>query len=354
MRFYLAALLGFVLPVSLPAGAGQCAGCHPKEAAAHAQTRMASAMVPVLQSTFAHNVQGLVLREPDRGYQYLYKKTDSGVAVVSFRDNESAVGVVEWVLGSGAQGQTPIVKSGQSFFESRVSFFPQLQQYGITVGQSASASPTALAALGRPKTVAELAQCLGCHSTVLDSAFTKVVPGVQCENCHPGSAAHATGKAKPINPGKLDAVRQVQLCGTCHRNSSPVGDGQLENVRFQPLRLMKSRCFEIGKVSCTTCHVAHEDAKRSDPGFYNTKCLTCHSGSSLRHMDERAHGDCIDCHMPQVQLHPALRFTDHYIHVVRSSDYPPGRVVTRAPKTRATDESLNNSEIPNGSVRSEQ
>jgi hypothetical protein len=26
--------------------------------------------------------------------------------------------------------------------------------------------------------------------------------------------------------------------------------------------------------------------------------------------------------MPYVQLHPALRFTDHYIRIVKTGDYP--------------------------------
>ncbi len=294
----------------------KCAGCHPRESSAHAQTRMASAMVPALESAFARNIESLALHEPGGGYQFVYKKTASGLTVISSRGTESAVGTIDWVLGSGAQGQTPIVKSGQRFFESRVSFFPNLQQYGITVGQSAAPSANATAALGRPKTSIELSQCLGCHSTVLDADFSQIVPGVQCEKCHPGATLHAAGKGMPLNPGKLKAGEQVRLCGNCHRNSPPVDDSQLENIRFQPLRLMKSRCFEEGKIACTTCHPAHQDARRNDAAFYNSKCLGCHAGSAF-HVDARATGNCIGCHMPQVQLHPALRFTDHFIRVVR-------------------------------------
>ena len=286
-------------------------------------------MVPALESGFAKNIESLALRELGGGYRFVYRKTASGVNVNSSRGSDYAAGTIEWVLGYGAQGETPIVKSAGRFFESRVSFFPRLQQYGITVGQSAAPSASAAASLGRAKTPSELSQCLGCHSTVLDSAFTQIIPGVQCEKCHPGASSHAAGKGVPLNPGKLLAAEQVRLCGNCHRNTPPVDDSQLENVRFQPLRLMKSRCFATGKLACTTCHVAHQDARRNAAAFYNEKCLACHSGSAF-HVDARATGNCIGCHMPQIQLHPAIRFTDHFIRIAKAAGYPPGRMVQRA------------------------
>jgi hypothetical protein len=33
--------------------------------------------------------------------------------------------------------------------------------------------------------------------------------------------------------------------------------------------------------------------------------------------------------MPDVQLHPALRFTDHYIRVVKAGDLPAGMIAHR-------------------------
>ena len=127
------------------------------------------------------------------------------------------------------------------------------------------------------------------------------------------------GHGKPLNPGKLAPAAQVEFCGQCHRNKPPVDDFELENVRFQPLRLAKSRCYASGKLACTSCHPAHQDARRNAAPFYNEKCATCHHAP---HMDERANGDCIGCHMPYVQLHPALKFTDHFIRVVKNGDLP--------------------------------
>jgi len=216
------------------------------------------------------------------------------------------------LLGAGAQGQTPLVRTAAGIRESRVSYFPQLHQYGVTVGQDADPSLSAAAALGLKQSPHDLGTCLGCHATSVSRNLTPLVPGIQCERCHPGAERHAAGKGMPLNPGKLKPAAQVQFCGACHRIKPSVDDSALENIRFQPLRLMKSRCFASGRLACTTCHAAHEDARRNNPDYYNSRCRTCHTASAT-HADVRAQGNCIGCHMPRVRLHPALVFTDHYI-----------------------------------------
>jgi hypothetical protein len=290
---------------------------------------MANAMVPVLDSDFARNAQGLLLREAPGGYQFVYQRKNDAFRVVAYNQRDNAVGLVRWVLGAGAQGQTPILQSGQRFYESRVSFFPRLHQYGITVGQDAVASSNVRSSLGRQEDRRQILECLNCHAKVSSPELTDVTPGVSCERCHAGAQQHSGDpKATVVNPGKLTAREQVRLCGTCHRNEPPVDEAQLENVRFQPLRLMKSRCFVKGDIRCTTCHAAHYDAKRAAPDFYNDKCRTCHAAAHAaptRHIAEA----CITCHMPQIQLHPGLRFTDHFIRVAKVSEYPTEAIVQR-------------------------
>lgn len=305
--------LFLLLPIAACAAGSQCAGCHPSETAAHEKTRMAHAMMPALQSEFVRNLSpSHPLRESGQGYSFSYDRVAGGVRVTAFRGLDVASGTIEWVLGAGAQGQTPLVSTGSGFAESRVSYFPQLNRYGITVGQDAGASPNAIAALGAPQTDRELRSCLGCHATGGGTDFVSLTPGVQCERCHPGAAHHAEGKGKPLNPGKMPPLEQVRFCGACHRVKAPADEAALENIRFQPLRLMKSRCFQNGKLACTNCHAAHHDAVRDDAAYYNARCTGCHTASSI-HTDARARENCIGCHMPRVQLHPALTFTDHYI-----------------------------------------
>ncbi len=305
----------------------ECVTCHPAETKSHAATRMAHAMVAAGESGFGKNLPDRALREPGGGFEFTFGRDWLGVTMTAERGNERAQGTIEWVMGAGAQGQTPLVKTADGrTLESRISYFPQLGQYGITIGQPGGASASAGSALGVVQSARALAECVGCHSTST-STSKEVQPGVQCERCHAGALEHAArGKGVVSNPGKMTARAQAAFCGGCHRLKAPVDDSQLENVRFQPLRLEKSRCFASGQLSCTTCHVAHQDARRNDATFYNAKCRSCHGGGAEKvgHVDARATGDCIGCHMPYVELHPALKFTDHYIRVVRAGDETAG------------------------------
>ncbi len=298
--------------------AADCASCHAAEVTAHSQTRMAHALLPALDSGFGQNLPDRPLSESPDGFRIEYTRGPQDVIVTARRGTEHAQGVIEWVAGAGAQGETPLIQSDGAVFESRVSYFPGLQRFGITVGQDAGASPNAVAALGSRRNARDLHECIACHATNVSSDSRSFTPGVQCERCHYGAAEHAAGGPKPYNPGRTSAREQVVFCGACHRVKPPVSDTSLENVRFQPLRLMKSRCFTSGTLACTTCHPAHRDAIRDNAAFYRERCESCHANGF--HADARRNGDCAGCHMPRLQLHPALRFTDHFIRVVRAEE----------------------------------
>jgi hypothetical protein len=295
-----------------------CASCHPSESHAHARTRHAIAMVPALQSAFADGLPDHPLGESEGGYAFIYRRVEKHILVAAVRGNSAASGLIEWVIGAGQQGQTPLVRTAQGIRESRVSYFPKLHRYGITVGQEAGSSPNAEAALGLLETPDNLEKCLGCHSTTTRN-LESVTPGVQCSRCHPGAIKHAGGGNLPMNPGKMSAEDQVRVCGECHRIKPPGQDSDPDNVRFQPLRLMKSRCYKSKVLRCTSCHPAHQDARRDDAENYNAKCRGCHSAETV-HAGESQKRNCIGCHMPQVELHPALKFTDHFIRVVAARE----------------------------------
>ena len=237
--------------------------------------------------------------------------------MIAIKGDQRAEGVIEWVMGAGVQGQTPLVRTGTGVAESRVSYFTRLQQYGVTIGQKPGASTSPEAALGLHQNQTNQKSCLNCHATAITEDLDPVVPGIQCVRCHPGANEHAADpRQRPLNPGKLNAEAQVRFCGNCHRVVSPGQETDPDNVRFQPLRLMKSRCFESANLGCLTCHGAHQDARRSDAAYYNDKCLSCHAANPA-HVDARQKGNCIECHMARVSLHPALSFTDHFIRKSR-------------------------------------
>ena len=298
------------------AGAAECASCHPAEAKAQALTAHALALMPANQSVFAANLPDHPLAEAANGYMFTYQRSPVGVLATATRGSDSAQGLINWVFGSGRRGETPIISLNGRYLEHRVSFYTETGKYGITTGQDNGVSASAAKALGLPQSNADLKSCFGCHATGSVMDPTTFIPGVQCVRCHAGAEEHAAGHGKPVNPGKLDHAAQVQLCGTCHRTTpQPGNDDPVVNVRFQPLRLMKSKCYVEGRIACTTCHVAHVDALRNDAAFYNGRCAGCHTRED-QHVAQQGSPNCIGCHMPRSRPDPALEFTDHFIRVV--------------------------------------
>src|SRR5207237_7038612 len=101
------------------------------------------------------------------------------------------------------------------FYETRLSYYEQLQKLDFTSGHS-HREPTSLEeALGRAMSVGEAGNCFACHSTAAFNGsqlqLEHLVPGIACEGCHgPGQkhiiAANA-GKLKDLqifNPVMLD------------------------------------------------------------------------------------------------------------------------------------------------------
>jgi hypothetical protein len=146
-----------------------------------------------------------------------------------------------------------------------------------------------------------------------------------------------------LNPGKFDTEGQSQFCGACHRSWIQVqmlGIRGLENVRFQPYRIFKSKCYDHQdkRISCTACHNPHEELV-TNAEYYDAKCLACHQSSErVKRKGERisaapskiyptcptARQNCASCHMPKIEFPGAhYQFTDHLIRIARPGNpYP--------------------------------
>ena len=263
---------------------------------------------------------GRPLGEAANGYSFVYHQgADGTIFATAQRGTDSATAPIVWMFGSGRQGETPVLSYRGHFVEHRVSFY-SAHGYGITIGQENGVSASANKALGWTETIEDARKCFHCHSTNANADLTSLTPGVQCIRCHAGADEHANGHGMPVNPGKLEHAAQVQLCGECHRLKPPSGDDlNIGNVRFQPLRIMKSACFQKGDIKCTTCHPAHRNAQRDAEDVYNQKCQGCHANQDS-HIAEQKSANCIACHMPKVNPAPALTFTDHFIRVVSANE----------------------------------
>ena len=244
-----------------------------------------------------------------------------------------------WAFGAGAKAITYVSQSGQdAYVEHGLSYYPATKSMAPTPGHSGGADL-------RFRTfdaAATALRCFQCHSTgtPILAAGDTIQPselGVRCESCHGSGAAHvkAGGAQGTIrNPKELSASQLNLFCGSCHRKPPEAGDeydwSNSWNVRHQPTYLSRSACFRnsAGALSCLTCHDPHNSISRVAAG-YGKRCAACHQ--TVRHRSALGSRACVDCHMPQVQVSPQLRFTNHWIGVYSkdSNLLPTLRVVRR-------------------------
>ena len=304
-------------------GSEHCASCHANQFRTQSKSHHASALRPILSTDLAEKLISRPLAERS-GTSFDYERAANGLKAITRKDGEEAQALLEWTFGSGAQGQTPVGRVGNKFFEHRVSWYQRSARPGITFGHPTEPPITAVAALGQLQTVDAIERCFNCHATGVRPGpdLTAMRPGVTCERCHGAGAAHAAkpGKTNIRNPARLDAAAQVRLCGECHRlpartSAAPELEDPL-SVRFAPIGLMASRCYQTsGRLKCVTCHDPHADAEPG-PAHYTAKCQGCHTSATTSTCPRTP--DCVTCHMPRVRPVPDLQFTDHRIRVPAS------------------------------------
>jgi len=327
-------------------GPAACAQCHSLKAASQVNTPMALAATPAASSELLRKHSPLLFTSGP--YQFQISAGSDG-PIYSVSDAANSVHhTLAWVFGTGEVGQTYVFQREGDFYESRVSFYPALQGLDLTLGHRAPAANDLAGALGRILPGAETRLCFGCHTTAstTDGRFdaTGLIPGVTCEACHGPGAAHIDamkqrqvkrGLQAILNPARLGPVDSVDFCGACHRTAWDVALANtvgVANVRFQPYRLEKSRCWGEGdaRLTCIACHDPHQPLVR-DPLAYDRRCLSCHLSGAAEARREHpgkacpiSTSKCVTCHMVKYEIPGShAKFTDHWIRVVgRNAGYP--------------------------------
>lgn len=321
-------------------GSQACAECHASKVKSQAQTLMGLALEPVATSRILTKFPKLTFRSGPYSYE-ITRQGDQSLYTVSDGKDKISIPIL-YAFGQGYAGQTYVLKYRDAYYESRVSFYAELNGLDFTIG-SMRAMPTTLEdAVGRPTPHDESVQCFSCHSTGAAAGgkieLGKLMPGVTCETCHgPGSEHIAMSKAgapnnteKIFNPGKLapDDLTQ-EFCASCHRGVEDLfampKQGGLNNVRFQPYRIFNSKCYsDDRRISCVACHNVHEPMK-TDPAFYDAKCAACHSKQEPQaKLCKVSTNNCVSCHMPKTDLEGSHhKFNDHRIRIVKPGEpYP--------------------------------
>jgi Tetratricopeptide repeat len=329
------------------------------------QQTITSKPVTVEEKKFNRYFQ--VLRKGKDLYQSEYELGTDGREI--FRSTYK----VEYVIGSGANGFTYIVKRGNYLFEAPLSYYSRSKSWGLSPGYEFGDY-----GFSRPIHAA----CITCHSGLpqpvpqrsglyKDPPFREMAVG--CENCHGPGGLHVKqmvagilpkGKIDPniVNPAQLPGWLADNICMKCHqggdarflqpgKNYSDFRPGTPLNntvavlaVPFTPQLppespllqhyelMIMSKCYRTSgkQLHCITCHDPHQLPSASQaPAYYRQKCLTCHTDSSCSlprkvRLQQHPADNCIGCHMPKERLkvisHSAL--TNHRIIAYKGEPFP--------------------------------
>jgi hypothetical protein len=276
-------------------GSNVCAQCHATKVSTQSLTPMALALAPCADCQILIAHPNLEFHNGPYRYQ-ITRQGDRSIYTVSDGVNRISEAIL-YCFGQGVTGQTYLFQHKGLFYESRVSFYKELQKLDITT-QHPRSVPTSLEdALGRPMSLEAARGCFACHSTGAVKGtqlhLDNLMPGVSCEACHgPGEKHVAAIKARNFkdlqifNPQRLDALDQMQeYCGACHQSFETVMQlpdrGGINNLRFQPYRMANSRGHFINdrRISCVACHDPHQKLEH-EAAYYDSKCLACHLASS--------------------------------------------------------------------------
>ncbi len=322
-------------------GSKVCTGCHSSIANTQHQTPMAQASAAADRSAILTGHPTLTYRD---GPYELRIERQGGKEIYSAKEGNHIVSVpLLWAFGQGVAGQTYIYEKLGNYYESRVSYYPEIGGLDLTTGHSQETPPTLEEALGRPMAKEEVTKCFTCHTSedVFDGKLgvDHLQPGVTCENCHGPGSQHLKALSPEnlqndkfldwniLNPARLDPADLNDFCGTCHRSTREVLAAKIQgirNVRFQPYRLDNSRCYDPAdkRITCLACHDPHVNLVTDLPS-YDAKCLACHVNKNEKQTPVRsappcskATANCVSCHMPKLSLPGAhYKFTDHYIRI---------------------------------------
>lgn len=320
-----------------------CAKCHANEAATWATSPMAQASVLPKDSAVLQQFPNMALHSGP--YSFAITKTASDWNFSVTDGSQTISEPILWAFGFNHKGQAFLLEHDGGIYDTRLSYYNGLHDLDIATGHPRGTPPTLEAALGRRMPLFETSHCFGCHATA-STIRGKFDPhhatmGVTCEACHGPGAKHVAamragkieeGRRAIFNPATLGPVASVDFCGACHRTWGDVleaGTTGVRNVRFQPYRLERSRCWRQGdaRLKCTTCHNPHQPVVR-DAAFYDAKCLACHVAAGAQVTADHpgkacpvATKACVTCHMPPAVI-PTMHapFTDHRIRIARAGE----------------------------------
>lgn len=372
-------------------GSGDCAECHRQIAESYARTGMARSFRAVRAETvlpefeggeFDHKASREHFTTLRRGGRYYVRRDQTGMDGKTVNVLDVAV---DYVLGSGNDWISYAHRTRDNkLVEFPVSWYPENGgHWGMSPGYD------------RPNHAGFSRQifyrCMFCHNAYpavptgpgdFDDAtvFPAELPeGIDCRRCHGSGEAHiaAARQGRPrkevaaaiVNPARLSADRQVEICMQCHLETTQAplpgslkrfdrgvfsyrpgevladyivyfdeAPGTGHDDKFELIsaayRMRKSRCFADsgGPMTCTGCHDPHQAMSRAEAQRRTRAvCNGCHEerlAGLVRAGQHTSADDCASCHMPKRRPTTAIHIavTDHLIQRPGAAPISPPKV----------------------------
>jgi tetratricopeptide (TPR) repeat protein len=350
-----------------------CFDCHEDQYRGFYEHGMANSMFLLTKDVAVESFGSEIVVDSTTGLHYETVAADSGYFQIEYLLDDEGNRVhelsrpMEWVVGSGTSARTYLVEQDGWFYELPITWYTQKGRWDFSPGYR-------VANKRFDRKIAD--RCVVCHNSYpatveqTQGMYTEMPTGIGCERCHGPGSEHVEARlvsdppqGQPdvtiVNPAHLSLDLRLDVCQQCHLNGSVslLREGEdaysfrpseslddyvalytgLENIEEEGIsvishaeRMQQSACYietldSPRPMECTTCHDPHEGFRAQGDSYFNTTCMSCHSGEALQSIDasdalatHTPEANCVDCHMPQADLleAPHSAFTDHYIRVV--------------------------------------
>ncbi len=349
------------------AGDSACARCHQPIYEAYQKTWKAHSLLPVTADLVKiENFSASAVYDApndfyywakwERDSLYIYEARLRGRDTVHLRRER-----VDFTIGSGHGTRSYLLWRNGYLYEAPLTWYASAGRWDLSPGYAQGKN-------SRFSREIEPA-CLACHASetvpvpYTYNRYTKVGGALGCESCHGPGAHHVANPQDSFYHWSRWAVeRQMDVCSRCHLEGLTVEKGRsfrpgerladwaaiflperadlgAFGIASHVERLRLSRCFQSGRLTCTSCHAPHPE--KAVP-TYEARCLSCHTQGCQNSMHPTS--GCISCHMPRdttIDI-PHVRFTDHYIRIVKSGAK---RAISSSPRLLCATESAPDSAL---------
>ena len=272
-----------------------------------------------------------------------------------------------YIVGTGANGATPIVRRGNYLFQAPISYYTGRQTWDLSPNYE-------MQDLGFTLPVS--ADCISCHAGRTQPVKGRdglyqdppvLELGISCERCHGPGELHVKEKmagaplrdkrdTSIVNPAKLPAWLADNICMNCHegdnrtlrrgktasdfRPGTPLNDTAVilktpidPNNPQSPLlehyySMSLSKCYREskGKLGCQSCHDPHvQPTVEEAAAYFRARCVRCHAQTDCvapveERQSQKPADACTNCHMPKQPVLTVSHSTLTNHRIVRTGD----------------------------------